>query len=120
MVFNNMNPELLTIIINAIATPVLVLLTMWIRNSFSTEERRQKREDGFIDDLRLRIEALEKELKVVKVELKNRDAEYVELFQKYTTLKAQYEVLQVDHNLLKKQYDQTVAELARLGTTVKV
>lgn len=77
------------------------------------------REDGFISDMSKRITALEKEIREVRVELKNRDAEYLELYKEHTTLKAKYEVLQVDHEELKKNYERTVAELSRLGNTCK-
>lgn len=101
-----------------VLVPVLTFLTMWIQNSYKKSERQDKREEGLIQGLTTRIGDLEKEVKEVKVELKNRDAEYVKLFQDYTTLKAKHEVLQSDHDLLKKRYDETVEELTAVKDTI--
>lgn len=114
-----MSTELITLGINAVATPLLVLVTMWIKNSFSKEERQQKREDGFIEELRTRIDTLEREVREVRAELKNRDVEYIELYKKYTTLRAQYDILQLDHEKLKKEYNALTIEVASLKTGIK-
>lgn len=106
-----------TLIINAIVTPILVFITMWLNRAISSGERRDKRDDGFISDLKQRLTNLEREIKEVRVELKNRDAEYIVLFKEHTTLKAKYEVLQIEHDELKAQYENTAAQLAQLGTT---
>lgn len=122
-----MSVEILTLLVNAIATPVLVIFTMWIKNSFSRQDRQQKREDGFIANMEKRIVDLERDIREVRVELKNRDAEYIELYKQYTTLKAKYEVLNadyqtlhIDHEDLKMKYGQTVKELAQLGTNINI
>lgn len=109
-----MSAEQLTILVtlgNVFFTPVIVLVTMWVKNSSTKEARREKREDGFIEGLEDRIAALErrldekeKEIREIRVELKNRDKEYLTLYQEYTTLKAKYEVLYADHEDLKKQH----------------
>lgn len=114
-----MNMEFATLVVNAILTPVLVLLTLWAKSGISQKERMTKREDGFIEGLAKRIEDLEKEVREVRVELKNRDAEYLNLYKDYTTLKAKYEVLQVDHTELRKQHDATALELANLKEDIK-
>lgn len=106
-----------TLLINAIATPLLVILTLWVRSMVSSKERSEKREDKFIADLERRLQSVEQELKVVRVELKNRDKDYLELYKEHTTLKAKYEVLMADHEELKKQYEHTVSELSRLGNS---
>lgn len=106
-----------SLIINAIVTPLLVVLTLWVRSIISTKERTEKREDKFIADLEKRLQTVENELRVVRVELKNRDADYLELYKEHTTLKAKYEVLTADHEELKKQYEHTVSELSRLGNS---
>lgn len=113
------DPVLITLIINAVITPLLVIATMWVRSGTLSKERAVTREDGFINELNKRVQALEKEIREVRVELKNRDAEYLELYKEHTTLKAKYEVLEADHAQLKKNYDATVAELSRLGSTCK-
>lgn len=117
---------LITLGANVIITPTLVLATMWVRNSFNKEERRDKRDDKYLENLELRVRDLEKrldlkekEMREIRVELKNRDAEYIELYKIYTTLKAQHEVLQADHDDLKKQYDATSTELANLKEDIK-
>lgn len=107
---------LITLAINAVLTPLLVILTLRTRAGISKGERDEKRHDGFITGLERRILALEKEVREVRIELKNRDEEYLQLYKEYTTLKAKYEVLQADHEELKKKYEHTVSELARLGT----
>jgi chromosome segregation ATPase len=114
-----MDPTLLSLLINAIATPLLVLLTMWFRSSLSTKERTEKREDGFITGMEERIAQLEREVREVRIELKNRDAEYLDLFKVYTTLKAKHEVLEADHEELKKQYNATATELGTLKDDIK-
>lgn len=111
-----MDEALITLLINAVATPVLVLITLWVRSSQQRSDRSLTREDGFISGLEKRVISLEKEIREVRIELKNRDAEYLDLYKEHTTLKAKYEVLLIDHNDLKQKYEHTVAELSRLGT----
>ncbi len=114
-----MNETLFTLIINALLTPVLVIITLQVRSAIQSKEHATAREDGFINGLEKRLQNVEKELREVRVELKNRDAEYLSLYKEHTTLKAKYEVLYADHEDLKKRYQHTVEELASLGTTVK-
>lgn len=114
-----MSETLITLIINAVMTPLFVILTLWARSIVSSKNHAILREDGFIAGMDKRIMALEKELREVRIELKNRDADYLELYKEHTTLKAKYEVLQVDHEQLKKEYGHTVEELTRLGTTAQ-
>lgn len=118
-ILTNMSAELITLIINVIATPLLVVLTLWVRSSISTKERDQKREDGFINELIKRVENLESEIKEVRVELKNRDAEYLALYQQHTTMKAKYEVLLAEHDQLRKEFDSTALELSALKEDIK-
>lgn len=106
-----------TLIINAIVTPILVIITLRVQASTKRGENMLARENGFISGMEKRIAALEKEIREVRVELKNRDAEYLELYKEHTTLKAKYEVLHADHEDLKQKYEQTVAELSRLGNS---
>lgn len=110
-----MTIDTVTLIANIVVTPLLTLITLWVRNSFSTANRTMTREDNFISALNDRVKALETEIKVVRTELKNRDADYLELYKEHTTLKAKHEVLLADHEDLKKQYENTVEELSRLG-----
>lgn len=112
-----MDATLITLIINAVLTPIIVLITLWVRSNIAKSNRMTDREDGFITGMEKRIIALEKEIREVRIELKNRDAEYLELYKEHTTLKAKYEVLSVDHEDLKRKYEATVAELSKLGTT---
>lgn len=114
-----MTIDSLTIVGEVVLVPVLTFLTMWVKSSFAKGERQEKREDGFIKQMQLDIEDLKKEIRAVRVELKNRDEEYVKLYQDYTTLKAKHEVLQIDHTQLKKNYDETVAELASVKETIR-
>lgn len=114
-----MTSDLVTLIVNVIATPLLVLLTLWVRSSLSTKERDQRREDGFINELIKRVENLELEIKEVRIELKNRDAEYLALYQQHTTMKAKYEVLLAEHDQLRKDYDSTALELSALKDDIK-
>jgi len=114
-----MSSDTITFIVNVLLTPALVLITMWVKNSFSKEERQQKREDGFIADLKDRVDLLEREVREVRVELKNRDAEYVSLYKEHTTLKAKYEVLLTDHDKLKRDYEATAIELTTLKQDIK-
>ena len=112
-----MTETLLILIINAICTPILVIATLWVRSNIANKDRMNSREDGYFLNMEKRVNALEKEIREVRIELKNRDAEYLELYKEHTTLKAKYEVLSVDHEDLKKKYEATVAELSKLGTT---
>lgn len=114
-----MDITLVTLIVNAIATPILVLITMWLKSIIARGERDERRHDGYISNLERRIQALEKEVREVRVELKNRDAEYLALYKDYTTLKAKHEVLQVDHEELKKLHDEVAAELTALKDDIK-
>lgn len=108
-----------TLLINAVATPILVILTLWVRSVISQKDRQEMREDGFIAGLEKRIASLEKEVREVRIELKNRDAEYLSLYKEYTTLKAKHEVLSVDHDELKKKYEATVKELNDLRLSIQ-
>lgn len=111
-----MDQTLIILIINAVLTPILVIVTLWVRANIAKSNRMTDREDGFITGMEKRLERLEKEIREVRIELKNRDAEYLELYKEHTTLKAKYEVLSVDHEDLKKKYEATVLELSKLGT----
>lgn len=111
--------DITVLLINAIATPILVLLTMYARSRISSGERREKREDAYIDVLTNRVTQLEKDLQEVRVELKNRDVEYVELFQKYTSLRAKHEVLLADFEITKRELHATQAELTALKDDIK-
>lgn len=113
------DPTIITLVINAIVTPFLVLLTMWAKSNRSSREHAVIREDGFINELNKRVQALEQEIKEVRAELRHRNKEYLELYQEHVTLRAKYEVLEADHVQLKKEYENTVAELSRLGSTCK-
>lgn len=112
-----MDVTIITLVINTIITPLLVLATLWVKSQTATKNHAMTREDGFISELNKRVQNLEKEICEVRVELKNRDAEYLDLYKEHTTLKAKYEVLNADHEDLKKKYEATVAELSKLGTT---
>lgn len=114
-----MDATILTLIINAVVTPLLVLATLWLKSQTASRSHALTREDGFINELNKRVVSLEKEIREVRIELKNRDAEYLELYKEHTTLKAKYEVLNADHEDLKKKYEATVAELSKLGSTCK-
>lgn len=115
----NMSADLITLIVNVIATPLLVVLTMWVRSQISSKERDQKREDGFIEELIKRVAQLELDIKEVRAELKNRDAEYLSLYQQYTTMKAKYDVLLSEHDQLRKEFDSTAMELGALKEDIK-
>lgn len=121
-----MEAPTLTLIGAIIITPIVTLLTMWLRNSTDKDKRRDDRDDKFIKSLDERVTECEtrhgkrdKEIAEIRVELKNRDAEYLTLYQEHTTMRAKYEVLQADHEELKKQYEVTAAELTTLKETIK-
>ena len=116
---NDMSADFITLVVNVIATPLLVVLTMWVRSQISSKERDQKREDGFIDELIKRVAQLETDIKEVRAELKNRDAEYLSLYQQHTTLKAKYEVLSAEYEQLRKDYESTASELNALKEDIK-
>jgi chromosome segregation ATPase len=114
-----MSADFITLVVNVIATPLLVVLTMWVRSQISSKERDQKREDGFIDELIKRVAQLETDIKEFRAELKNRDAEYLALYQQHTTLKAKYEVLSAEYEQLRKDYESTASELNALKEDIK-
>jgi len=114
-----MSTDLLTLVVNVIATPLLVVLTMWVRSQISSKERDQKREAVFIDELIKRVAQLETDIKEVRAELKNRDAEYLALYQQHTTMKAKYEVLSAEYEQLRKDYENTASELNALKEDIK-
>lgn len=111
---------------NIFFTPVIVIVTMWIKGALESSKSREKREDGLIEGLQARVDNLERrldekerEIKEIRIELKNRDAEYVKLYQEHTTLKAKYEALLADHDELKRKYDVTAGELGVLKDDIK-
>lgn len=116
-----MTPEQLSVVVtlgNVFFTPVIVLVTLWVRGKINKETRRETREDGLIKSIVERVETCEKrhadrdrEIKEIRTELKHRDDEYIALYKEHTTLRAKYEVLLGDHDELKKQYQVTVSEL---------
>ena len=121
-----MNETLYTLLINAVATPLLVLFTMWFRTSNDKERRLYKRDEKFFTELVSRVDTCErrhedrdKEIREIRIELKNRDAEYLELYKEHTTLRARYDVLQADHIDLKKQHEITAADFAALKESIK-
>jgi len=114
-----MNELILTLLANGVLTPVLVFFTQWLRDSNNKQLRQEKRDETYMINLEERIKVLEKDIKEVRQELKNSDAEYLQLYKDYTTLKAKYEVLQIDHDELKKQYDTTVTELVNFKEDLK-
>lgn len=112
--------------LNFIITPVLALITIYVKSMFESGKRQDIREDGLIKGLQDRVTALEKrlddkerEMREIRVELKNRDEEYIVLYKDYTTLKAKYEVLQIDHQKLREQYEKTENELSVLKQDIK-
>lgn len=122
-----MDINTLTVAGEVILVPVLTFLTMWVRNANDSALRRDRRDDSYIKNLEGRVSLLESrldkkesEIREIRVELKNRDAEYVRLFQEHATLRAKYEVLQIDHDQLKKNYDTTVAELGSIKETIRL
>jgi peptidoglycan hydrolase CwlO-like protein len=112
-----MDSLLLTLIVNAVVTPLLVIVTNLFNNSANSAKRRDARDDNFIRSLEKRLSDLEREIKEVRIELKNRDEEYLALYKEHTTLRAKYDVLQADHEELKQKYENTVAFLAKVGHT---
>ena len=114
-----MNELVLTLAANGALTPVLVLFTQWVKDSNSKQIRQEKRDEEYMGNLEKRIEGLERDIKEVRQELKNRDAEYLELYKDYTTLKAKYEVLQVDYEELKKQSNETDIQLETLKEDIR-
>ncbi len=116
-----MTPDttLITIVVNGVLTPIFVLLTLWVRSTISSKQRSLNREDGFIAGLEKRVLQLETEVREVRIELKNRDEEYLDLYKKYTTLLAKYEVLLADHEDMKKKYGKTATGLDDLKADIK-
>lgn len=119
----DMNEVVLTLIVNGIATPILVLVTMWVKQALSSNEKRERRSDAIEDEYRkettARIDSLEREIRELRMELKNRDAEYIELYKQYTTLKAKHEVLETDYNQTVKELHATQKELSALKEDIK-
>jgi len=116
----------LIIIGEIVLVPVLTFLTMMAKSNADKEIRRDKRDDGHINTLEARISTLEtrldlkeKEINEIRIELKNRDSEYVKLYQEHITIKAKYEMLLADHEELRKEFEKTVIELSGLKETVK-
>lgn len=116
----------LTVMGEVVLVPILTFLTIWVRSYNDKELRRDKRDDGYIKSLEDRITALEARLdkketdiREINLELKNRDAEYLKIYQEHTTLKAKYEVLQNDYDLLKKNYITMTDEMFLLKETLK-
>jgi chromosome segregation ATPase len=121
-----MDVNTITLIGAVVITPVVTLLTLWVKNIFAKDARRDKRDDGYISSLTDRVETCErrhnerdKEMREIRAELKQRDEEYVNLYKEHTTIRAKYDVLLADHNELKEQYDATAVELAALKDAIK-
>lgn len=114
-----MSEQIAILILNVIATPAMVIITLWVKSLLSSKERIEKREDGFINGLEKRVLDLEREVKEVRVELKNRDKEYFELYKEHTTLKAKYEVLVADYDELKKENEEILNELIAVKESLK-
>ena len=121
-----MTQEVFILILNVLVTPLIVLVTLWVRSRIASETRTDERQDGLIKNLIERVDVCEKrhanrdtEIKEIRAELKNRDAEYLKLYQDYTRLKAKHDVLEADHADLKKKYDETAHELATLKVDIK-
>ena len=116
----------ITLIAAVILTPLITIATLWFKTSSAKDERRDKRDDGYIASLTKRVETCEdrhnerdKEMKEFRTQLELRDEEYIKLYTEHTTIRAKYEVLLADHNELKTQYDATVLELSALKETFK-
>lgn len=128
-----MDTAVIVTLANIIFTPIIVLITMAVRNHNDKEIRQDRRDDEFIKslkenigELRERVAELERSddvkntsLAEIRVELKNRDTEYVKLYQEHATLRAKYEILSKDHDSLKKEYDITAKELATFKEDIK-
>ena len=114
-----LNEIILTIVANGILTPILVLITTWLKEQSSKGMRQERRDDTYMKALAKRVETLELEIKAVRVELKNRDVEYLALYKEHATLRAKYEVLEAEYEKLKKDYEGTVAELSSLKDDIK-
>ena len=114
---------LANVLITTIGVPVMTLLTLWVRSALSSGEKRQKRnddtEDSYRGELLGRVSTLEREVKELRVELKNRDKEYVALFQEHATLRAKHEILQAEYDQTVKELHSTQAELTALKEDIK-
>lgn len=121
-----MDTSVLTLIGAIVITPIVTILTLWIKNATAKETRRDARDDGYIKSLDERVSlcesrhsARDKEMAEIRQELKNRDVEYVKLYQENATIRAKYDVLKEDHEELKAKYEATATELDTLKETMK-
>lgn len=116
-----MSIEVLTLIGAVLITPLVTLLTLWIKGANAKDMRHDARDDAFfralsgrVDECERRYKEKDKDIAEIRVELKNRDAEYIKLYQEHTTIRAKYEILQQEYTELKQQYDTTTKELRSL------
>ena len=118
-----MNADTFLILSNVVISPAIVFFIFWLRSlikgSASRERRNNDREDEYFKELNNRVMALEREVKELRVELKNRDGEYIELYKQWTTLKAKHEVLQADYDQTVKELHSTQAERSALKDDIK-
>jgi peptidoglycan hydrolase CwlO-like protein len=124
---------IISLIGTAVIAPSITLLTLWFKNKGSSQERRDKEYEQYVTDLKRTVLDLqnqinemhkgatqrEEDIRTIQTELKNRDAEYIKIFQSHTTLRAQYENLSADHSKLKADYDLTSAELIQLKEDIR-
>lgn len=118
-----MTADTLQVILSVVVGPTVTFLILWgralIKGSVNRERRSDEKEDAYIKELNNRVLTLEREMKELRAELKNRDAEYIELYKKWTTLKAQHEVLQADYDQTVKELHDTQKELSSLKEDIK-
>lgn len=128
-----MNSEILIAVGTFVSTPLVTLLTIWIkdRNKLAVNGQAQqfKKENLLITTLQNDIKELRMQVAVLETRLEKKDTEiqeiqrrlnareldYANLLKEHAELSQNHQNLQIEHDDLKKKYDETVSKLTILS-----
>ncbi len=127
-----MNSQTIALIGVVIISPIVTLLTIWIKDQNKLAANGQnhefEKENKLIEVLQNDIADLKREMGIMKKQLEKKDDEireiqrrlntreidYANLLKEHAELSQNHQNLQIEHDNLKRQYDETVAKLTSL------
>jgi chromosome segregation ATPase len=129
-----MNSEILIALGTIVITPVVTVITLYIKDKNKLTEKSQTHEfekenklitvlqDDIIElksqvkTLESRLDKKDAEIRELQRRLNSRELDYANLLKEHAELSQNHQNLQVEHDNLKKQYEETVERLTNLTT----
>ena len=125
-----MNTQTITLIGVVVISPIVTLLTIWIKDKLAVngQSHEFEKENKLIEvlqsditelkkqvkDLSNRLEKKDDEIREIQRRLNARELDYANLLKEHAELSQNHQNLQVEHDDLKKKYEDTVEKLTTL------